>query len=241
VQAARVLFVEDEDSISEPLSELLRLEGYEPVVARTLADGLALADRVAPDVVLLDLVLPDGSGRDLCRELRRRSDVPILILTARGQVHERIIGLEIGADDYVVKPFDGGEVIARIGAVLRRSQRARAASRPPETADTAQRIGHLVIDRDARRVWNRDGEVQLSRKEFDLLSVLARQPGRVVRREDLMAQVWDENWWGSTRTLDVHVGTLRRKLETGPGADRLVQTVRGVGFRLCLPEDGPSA
>jgi two-component system response regulator RegX3 len=133
MQAARVLFVEDEDSISEPLSELLRLEGYEPVVARTLADGLALAERCDPDVVLLDLVLPDGSGHDLCRELRRRSDVPILILTARGQVHERIIGLEIGADDYVVKPFDGARsyrASARYSGAPSARRRYRHCSRP---------------------------------------------------------------------------------------------------------------
>jgi DNA-binding response OmpR family regulator len=239
VAARRVLFVEDEDSISEPLSELLRLEGYEPTVARTLAEGLRLADRLKPDVVLLDLILPDGNGRDLCRELRRRSDVPIVILTARGQVHERIVGLEIGADDYVVKPFDSAEVIARIGALLRRSQRAPPAPEPSSPA--LQHLGDITIDRDARRVCLHGTEVQLSRKEFDLLCALAREPGRVVRREDLMAEVWDENWWGPTRTLDVHVGTLRRKLSDDRAETRLIQNVRGVGFRLCPPEVRSSA
>jgi DNA-binding response OmpR family regulator len=227
--------VEDEDSISEPFAELLRAEGFEPVVARTAAEALTLAEEIRPDVVLLDVMLPDGDGRDVCRELRRRSDVPILMLTARADVTDRVLGLELGADDYVTKPFSSVEVISRIRALLRR---ARGAAGP---SDDVRRVGDLTVDFAAHRVTLRDHELALSRKEFDLLAVLARNAGRVVRREDLMAEVWDENWFGPTRTLDVHVGFLRRKLGDDGHAPRLIQTVRGVGFRLRAEEDSPSA
>jgi DNA-binding response OmpR family regulator len=237
VHARRVLFVEDEDSISEPLADLLRLEGYEPLVARSMADGRRLAACADPDIVLLDLMLPDGSGRELCKELRSRSDVPIIMLTARGQLHERIVGLEIGADDYIVKPFDGAEVIARIAAILRRPRQAPAGI---DRAETVQRIGELCIDRDARRVTVERSEIQLSRKEYDVLELLARHPGHVVRREELISEVWDANWWGPTRTLDVHIGTLRRKLAGAGMSAGLIQTVRAVGFRLSAAEDEPS-
>jgi two-component system, OmpR family, response regulator RegX3 len=234
VYAGRVLLVEDEASISEPLAELLRLEGFEATVATTAAEGLALAERADPDIVLLDLMLPDGNGRDVCRTIRTRSTVPIFMITARGAVHDRLIGLELGADDYIAKPFDGDEVIARIRAILRRTQRQ------PE----AQRAGRLTcadleIDTDARRVWRAGRELQLSRKEYDLLEMLARHMGQVVRREDLMSEVWDVNWFGSTRTLDVHVGSVRHKLGEDGAGGRLIHTVRGVGFRLCPPEGPP--
>jgi DNA-binding response OmpR family regulator len=230
---SRILFVEDEPSIYEPFSKALTREGFEPVVARTAADALDLAERVEPDLVLLDLTLPDGDGRDVCRELRRRSHVPIVMLTARGTETDRIIGLELGADDYVVKPFSGGEVIARIRAVLRRAQRAAEDDGPPPTMT----IGDLEVDPGARRARLAGEEIELSRKEFDLLVELMRNAGRVVTREDLMAEVWDENWFGSTKTLDVHVGWLRRKLGDDPAEPRFVHTVRGVGFRFSSPEE----
>jgi two-component system, OmpR family, response regulator RegX3 len=235
VASGRVLFVEDEDSISEPFSELLRAEGFEPTVARTASDALALAEQIQPDIVLLDVMLPDGDGRDVCRELRRRSDVPILMLTARADVTDRVLGLELGADDYVTKPFSGIEVVSRIRALLRRTRRGAAESQD------VRHVGELTVDFDAHRVHLRDQELVLSRKEFDLLSVLVRNAGRVVRREDLMAEVWDENWFGSTRTLDVHIGWLRRKLGDDGQQPRMIQTVRGVGFRLRRGEDSPSA
>jgi DNA-binding response OmpR family regulator len=236
VVAGRVLFVEDEDSISEPFSELLRAEGFEPVVARTASEALTLAEQIDPDIVLLDVMLPDGDGRDVCRELRRRSDVPILMLTARAEVTDRVLGLELGADDYVTKPFSGIEVVSRIRALLRRTHREVAT----ESKDV-RHVGELTVDFDAHRVQLRDQELSLSRKEFDLLWVLVRNAGRVVRREDLMAEVWDENWFGSTRTLDVHIGWLRRKLGDDGQHPRMIQTVRGVGFRLRGGEDSPSA
>ena len=226
----RILLVEDEESISEPFSRALAREGFEPVVARTAADALRLADLVDPELVLLDLMLPDGDGRDVCRELRRRSDTPIIMLTARGTETDRIVGLEIGADDYVVKPFSSPEVIARIRAVLRRSRR--------EDEGEPQIVrGDLDIDAEARRVRRDNEELDLSRKEFDLLVVLADAAGRVLTRDHLMARVWDENWFGPTKTLDVHIGTLRRKLGDDPAAPRYIHTVRGVGFRFATDEE----
>jgi DNA-binding response OmpR family regulator len=230
-----ILLVEDEESISEPFSRALAREGFEPVVAKTAADALRLAALVDPELVLLDLMLPDGDGRDVCRELRRRSDTPIIMLTARGTETDRIVGLELGADDYVVKPFSSPEVIARIRAVLRRSRREEEVS-----AHIVR--GELDIDSEARRVRRDDDEIELSRKEFDLLVVLADAAGRVLTRDHLMARVWDENWFGPTKTLDVHIGTLRRKLGDDPGDPRYIHTVRGVGFRFATDEElRPSA
>jgi len=226
----RILLVEDEESIFDPFSRALAREGFEPVVATTAAKALELAELVEPELVLLDLMLPDGDGRDVCRELRRRSDTPIIMLTARGTETDRIVGLELGADDYVVKPFSSPEVIARIRAVLRRSKR-----------DGAERgaliLGDLEIDPEARRVRVGETELDLSRKEFDLLVVLAEAAGRVLTRDHLMTSVWDQNWFGPTKTLDVHIGTLRRKLGDDPAAPRYIHTVRGVGFRFATDEE----
>jgi two-component system, OmpR family, response regulator RegX3 len=221
----RVLLVEDEPSIAEPFAAALARNGFEPLIARTAAEALRLGREANPDVVLLDLALPDGDGRDVCRELRRFSDVPIIMLTARGTVTDRVVGLELGADDYVVKPFAIGEVISRIRAVLRR---ARAAAPPPQTIV----VRDLTIDLGARRVQLAGEELELTRKEFDLLARLARDAGRVVSRETLMSEVWDENWFGSTKTLDMHVSSLRRKLGDDANAPELLSTVRGVGFRF---------
>ena len=233
----RVLFVEDEQNIYEPFSKALAREGFEPVVARTAARALELADDGDFAIVLLDLTLPDGDGRDVCRALRRRSSVPILMLTARGTEADRIVGLELGADDYVVKPFSGAEVIARIRAILRRSTTPPASDEPPPGPIA---IGGLEVDVAARRVRLDGEELQLSRKEFDLLAELVRHAGRVVTREQLMDRVWDENWFGSTKTLDVHVRWLRRKLGDDPAQPRYLHTVRGVGFRFTAPEEWPS-
>jgi two-component system response regulator RegX3 len=223
----RILFVEDERSISEPFSKALTREGFEPVTAFTAAEALALADRMEFDLVLLDLTLPDGDGRDVCRTLRRKSDVPVVMLTARGTEMDRVVGLELGADDYVVKPFSGPEVIARIRAVLRRASKGSgAAGVGPLT------IGELVVDSGARQALLAGEELDLTRREFDLLARLAQDAGNVVTREDLLASVWDENWYGSTKTLDVHVGTLRRKLGDDAEDPTYIHTVRGVGFRM---------
>jgi len=230
----RILFVEDERSISEPFAKALAREGFEPHVAATAARALELAERIEPDLVLLDLHLPDGDGRDVCRTLRARSQVPIIILTARGTETDRIVGLELGADDYVVKPFSGAEVIARMRAVLRRTQAAAPADDAPEPPVT---IGDLHVDLAARRATLEGEELTLSRKEFDLLAELVRNAGRVVTREALMDRVWDENWFGSTKTLDVHVRWLRGKLGETAESAHYLQTVRGVGFRFRGPEE----
>jgi DNA-binding response OmpR family regulator len=237
VNAPRILLVEDEASIAEPFAKLLRREGFEPVLAATAADALDLARSAEPDLVLLDLMLPDGDGRDVCRTIRAESAIPVIMVTARGTETDKVVGLEIGADDYVVKPFSGAEVIARIRAVLRRSPPHSGDSPAPPRQQPPLTHGGLTIDLAARRVTLDGEDVELSRKEFDLLSELARHAGRVVRREDLMARVWDENWFGSTKTLDVHIGWLRRKLADDPADPRFIHTVRGVGFRFATRDE----
>ena len=225
-----ILLVEDEVSITEPLAEALRNEGFEAQVAGTVAEALELARR-DPDLVLLDLMLPDGSGFDVCRELRKRSQVPIIMLTARGEEADRVVGLELGADDYVVKPFSAREVVARIRAVLRRAD-------APEPADEATlEVGDLRLDPAKHEVTHRGAIIELSRKEFELLRLLMRNAGSVVTRERLIDEVWDPNWFGSTKTLDVHVSGLRRKLGDDPAAPRYLHTVRGVGFRFSSPDE----
>ena len=230
-----ILLVEDERSIAEPFAGALAREGFEPVIAATARDALELFHRHEPQLVLLDIALPDGDGREVCRELRRASSVPIIMLTARGTETDRVVGLELGADDYVVKPFSSAEVIARIRAVLRRSGRDAATAPQP-----ALEVDGLWLDAGSRRATLDGAPLDLSRKEFDLLARLLRDAGRVVTREDLMADVWDENWFGSTKTLDVHIGFLRRKLGDDAADPRFLHTVRGVGFRLSGPEgDAP--
>jgi DNA-binding response OmpR family regulator len=224
-----VLLVEDEASIAEPFARALGREGFDAEVAATAAAARASFARRRPSIVLLDLTLPDGDGRELCREWRRASSVPIIMLTARGTETDRVVGLELGADDYVVKPFSAAEVAARIRAVLRRAQQ------PSVPAPQRVVVGGLEID-PATRSASLDGDdLGLARKEFDLLARLARDAGRVVSREDLMSDVWDENWFGSTKTLDVHIGFLRRKLGDDAADPRYLRTVRGVGFLLAVP------
>jgi two-component system response regulator RegX3 len=217
----RVLVVEDDGRIAEPLVAGLRRFDFSPEWVTT--GRAALATRV-PDVVLLDLGLPDMDGVDVCRQLRSRSNVPILVITARAGEADRVALLEMGADDYVVKPFGFRELVARIRAVLRRTG-ARA------EGDGEQRIGGLSIDRRRRRVLVAGVEVALTPKEFELLALVAEQPGVVVTRQQLLAEVWDPHWYGPTKTIDVHVGSLRKKL----GHPGWVETVRGVGLRLGCP------
>ncbi len=228
----RILVVEDEFSISEPFSRLLAREGFDPVVAPTVSEALDEFTRQRPDLILLDLGLPDGDGRDVAREVRRESEVPIIMLTARGTETDRIVGLEIGADDYVVKPFSSAEVIARIRAVLRRAP-AEAEEAPDDRE--AIEVRGLRIDPASRKASLDGKELDLSRKEFDLLAEIAYASGDVIPRDELMSRVWDENWFGSTKTLDVHVGWLRKKLGDDASDPRWIETVRGVGFRLADP------
>ncbi|HEX5938248.1 MAG TPA: response regulator transcription factor [Actinomycetota bacterium] len=225
----RILVIEDESSISEPLAAYLAREGFDAEVAGTLASARAAFDRDEPDVVLLDVMLPDGDGRDLCRELRTRSDVPIVMLTARGEEVDRIVGLELGADDYVVKPFSAGELVARIRAIQRRG-RASGARKAPIA------IGAITLDPSSRAVTKDGRPVELAAKEFDLLRLLMTRAGEVVGREEIMDEVWDPHWFGPTKTLDVHISWLRKKIEDEPSSPRYITTVRGVGFRFAPPD-----
>jgi two-component system response regulator RegX3 len=216
----RVLVVEDDDGIAEPLVEGLRRQGFEVARVSTGADALAARD---VELVLLDLGLPDMDGYTVCQQLRARSDVPIIVVTARGAEVDRVVGLELGADDYLVKPFGLRELVARMRAVLRRTRGA-----PPSDEIPVQHLGRLAIDRRTRRVYVDGDEVALTPKEFDLLALLADDPGAVVGRQQILEGVWDPHFYGPTKTVDVHVASLRRKL----AHPEWVETVRRVGLRL---------
>jgi len=222
----RILVVEDDPSISAPLHEGLLREGFEVEVACTGAAALAAAPA---DLVLLDLGLPDLGGNVVCQRLRARSSVPIIVVSARGEEIDRVVLLELGADDYVVKPFGFRELVARIRAVARRMSGPEPAPAPTELA-----VGPLRIDRRTRMVVFDGRAVELTPKEFDLLVFLASDAGGVRGRDQLIHDVWDEHWWGSTKTLDVHIASLRKKLRP-----ELIETVRSVGYRLVeLPAVG---
>jgi len=223
----RLLLVEDDPTISDPLVEGLRREGFDVELAPTGADALA-AEPV--DLVLLDLGLPDLEGRVVCQELRAASSVPIIVVTARSDEIDRVVLLELGADDYVVKPFGFRELVARIRAVLRRSGQSDT-----RVDDEPLTVGALVIDQRRHEVTFADEPVALTPKEYDLLSCLVLDAGAVKTREQLMREVWDEHWWGSTKTLDVHIASLRRKL-----APEVIETVRSVGYRYA-GADGPTS
>jgi DNA-binding response OmpR family regulator len=214
----RVLVVEDDDAIAEPLTHGLQREGYS--VTR-VASGQEALEQADVDLVLLDLGLPDLDGYEVCRRIRAQASTPIIVITARGDEVDRVVGLELGADDYVVKPFGYRELVARIRAVSRRSI--------PE-AVAVQHVGPIAIDRRTRKVWSADEEVALAPKEFDLLALLAEDAGAVVTRQQILEQVWDPHWYGPTKTLDVHIASLRKKL----GQPQLIETARGVGFRLAV-------
>ena len=232
-----ILMVEDETSITEPLAEALDREGFDTRVAGTAADALTAAEEQMPDLVLLDVMLPDGSGYDVCRTLRERSKVPIIMLTARGEETDRIVGLELGADDYIVKPFSAREVAARIRAVLRRAGEHAATAPRPATKPGSLEVGPIRVE-PARRAANAHGkDLDLTRKEFELLELLMREAGSVLTRERLIDEVWDTNWFGSTKTLDVHVSSLRRKLGDDSANPRFIHTVRGVGFRFASADE----
>jgi DNA-binding response OmpR family regulator len=218
---SRVLVVEDDPAISEPLSRALRREGYEVASTSDSQQALDAAFAGEVDLLLLDLGLPGQDGLEVCRALRAGgSTLPVLVITARTTDADLVVGLDAGADDYVKKPFRLSELLARIRALLRRTV---------APAEESVAVGAITVDLVARRAFVTDAEVTLTPKEFDLLAALVRRPGRVQPREDLMRQVWRTEWFGATKTLDMHVSTLRRKL--GPAAGQLV-TVRGVGFRL---------
>jgi two-component system response regulator RegX3 len=234
-----ILMVEDEESITVPLSEALDREGFDTQIAGTVEEALQKAEQQMPDLVLLDVMLPDGSGYDVARTLRERSKVPIIMLTARGEETDRIVGLELGADDYIVKPFSAREVAARIRAVLRRSGDAQqqAAAPAAPAREGPLEVGPVRVDRDRREARVNGQDIDLTRKEFELLELLISEAGTVLTRERLIDEVWDTNWFGSTKTLDVHVSSLRRKLGDDSQNPRFIHTVRGVGFRFAAADE----
>ncbi|MFC7486213.1 response regulator [Knoellia sp. CPCC 206453] len=222
----RILVVEDEVSFSDPLSYLLRKEGYEVSVAENGNDALTEFDSGGADLVLLDLMLPGLSGVDVCRALRQRSNVPVIMLTAKDSEIDKVVGLELGADDYVTKPYSSRELLARIKAVLRRL------SEPEELLPTTLEAGPVRMDVERHVVTVGGAATQLPLKEFELLEMLLRNTGRVLTRMQLIDRVWGSDYVGDTKTLDVHVKRLRAKVEPDPAAPRHIVTVRGLGYKF---------
>ena len=222
----RILLVEDEESFSDPLSYLLRKEGYEVAVAETGPAALEDFDRDGADLVLLDLMLPGLSGMDVCRALRHRSSVPVIMLTAKDSEIDKVVGLEIGADDYVTKPYSSRELLARIKAVLRRGQE------PEELKPATFESGPVRMDIERHVVTVNGQHTALPLKEFELLEMLLRNSGRVLTRVQLIDRVWGSDYVGDTKTLDVHVKRLRAKVEPDPASPQFIVTVRGLGYKF---------
>ncbi|GAA0833655.1 response regulator transcription factor [Streptosporangium amethystogenes] len=222
----RVLVVEDEESFSDALSYMLRKEGFEVAVATTGPEALETFDRNGADLVLLDLMLPGLPGTEVCRSLRQRSNVPVIMLTAKDSEIDKVVGLELGADDYVTKPFSSRELVARIRAVLRRQGDVE------ELESAVLAAGPVRMDVDRHIVAVRGEPVQLPLKEFELLEVLLRNAGRVLTRGQLIDRVWGADYVGDTKTLDVHVKRLRAKVESDPSNPRCILTVRGLGYKF---------
>ncbi|WP_231442892.1 response regulator transcription factor [Brevibacterium zhoupengii] len=223
----RILLVEDEDSFSDPLSYLLGKEGYEVTVADDGLKALAEFDRNGADLVLLDLMLPGVSGTEVCRELRAKSSVPIIMLTAKDSEIDKVVGLELGADDYVTKPYSSRELLARVRAVLRRNVESEGFD-----DESVLEAGGVRIDVERHVVSVRGEELSMPLKEFELLEILIRNSGRVMTRGQLIDRIWGEDYVGDTKTLDVHVKRLRAKVEQNPSEPRLLTTVRGLGYKF---------
>lgn len=222
---SKVLIVEDDKTVRETLALNLRAEGYDVLSADDGERGLKAAREGSPDLVVLDVMLPRLDGLTVCRILRRESDVPIILLTARGTEADKIIGLETGADDYMVKPFSLGEFLARVRAALRRG-------RPAQAAQAELTSGDLRLDLPGRRAYRGEEEISLAPREFDLLAMLMRNRGAVLTRELMLARVWGEDFPGDTRTVDVHIRWLRQKIEADASDPQRITTVRGVGYRF---------
>jgi two-component system response regulator RegX3 len=231
-----VLVVEDEDSFVEALSIGLRREGFRVQVARDGAQALDVFDAVNPDLVLLDVMLPRVSGIDVCRHLRKRSQVPIIMVTAKGAEIDTVVGLEVGADDYVTKPYRLRELVARMRAVLRRSPRDRQL----DASGEALEVGDVALDPERHEVVIRGSTVQLPLKEFELLELLLDNAGRVLTRETLIDRVWGSDYVGDTKTLDVHIKRLRSKVEDDPSSPSRIVTIRGLGYKFETPKPAPA-
>ncbi len=226
---SKILLVEDETVLAETLRYNLEREGYEVVTASDGVQGLDLARTAQPDLVVLDVMLPRLDGFSVCRILRRESSMPILMLTARHDELDRIAGLELGADDYVVKPFSLGELLARVRAILRRGQREAGPARE------LLHGGEITVDTGSRRAWRASAEMALAAKEFDLLACLMRNRGMALSRDLLLERVWGHDFPGDPRTVDVHIRWLREKVEADPSQPIYIQTVRGIGYRFEAP------
>jgi two-component system response regulator RegX3 len=223
-----VLLVDDEKMITDPLVRALTQAGYQAIVANNGRDGLVMARERQPDVVVLDVMMPQMDGWDVCRALRQDSTVPILMLTALGDEVDRILGLELGADDYLTKPFSTRELIARIKALLRRVE----LDHRQQTAGDKIIAANLRLELNTHRAFKDGQELMLRQKEYELLTLLLSRPGEVITRAEFFDRVWGTDWLGDTRTLDVHIRWLREKIEVDPSQPRLIQTVRGVGYRF---------
>jgi two-component system response regulator RegX3 len=230
-----ILVVEDEESFVEALTVGLKREGFRVIVGRDGAEALTLFDAVRPDLVLLDVMLPKVSGIDVCREIRTRSRVPIIMVTAKSSEIDTVVGLEVGADDYVSKPYRLRELVARIRAALRRAPRDQ-----PVPSATALEVGDVRLDSESHEVFVRGELVALPLKEFELLEVLLDNAGRVVTRDSLIDRVWGPHYVGDTKTLDVHVKRLRAKIEDDPSVPRRIKTIRGLGYKYELSGGGGS-
>jgi two-component system response regulator RegX3 len=230
-EATKVLLVEDEDSFVEALTVGLTKEGFEISVARDGAEALEMFSDGKVDLILLDMMLPKISGLDVCRAVRDQSDVPIIIVTAKGEEIDTVVALEVGADDYVTKPYRMRELVARMRAVLRRSPHPEDVEAPGEELGIEE-LGGLRLEPDTRRAYVRGDEVHLRRKEFELLRLLMENPGRVLTRDVLIDRVWGSDYVGDTKTLDVHIKRLRAQIEEDPSTPKLITTIRGVGYRF---------
>lgn len=226
--AERILVVDDEDAIVQLITYNLRRSGYEVTTAANGEEGLARARADQPDLVILDLMLPGMDGFEVCKELRRSTDIPILMLTARGEEIDRVVGFEIGADDYVTKPFSPRELVGRVKAILRRSRRNATSA----AAEEALVFGPLAMNFVTYEVSRDGNRVELTPTEFQILKVLAQTPGRVFSRDELVDRVMGPDFFGDVRTVDVHIRHLRAKLEEEPGDPKLIETVRGAGYKF---------
>ena len=230
-----VLVVEDEDSFIDALTVGLTREGFRVSVARDGAEALDMFDDVAPDLVLLDVMLPKVSGLDVCRELRGRSNVPIIMVTAKGAEIDTVVGLEVGADDYVTKPYRLRELVARMRAVLRRRPADESALAIPFGEDDVVSVGDVSLDHQRHEVTIRGTQARLPLKEFELLAILLENAGRVLTRDTLIDRVWGSDYVGDTKTLDVHIKRLRSKVEQDPASPTRIVTIRGLGYKYEVP------
>jgi len=224
----RILVVEDEPGLAESVRYALEVEGFDVLTASSGREGIQRARDFSPSLVLLDVMLPESSGLDVCRQIRATSDIPIIMLTARDSEADKVAGLELGADDYVTKPFSMRELMARVRAQLRRSMRSGTFAETNEVL----RGGGVELDLDAHEVRVNGGRAVLRPKEFDLLESLMRRKGRLASREALIDEVWGPSYFGDTKTLDVHIKRLRQKLEVDPSDPKLILTIRGLGYKF---------